>query len=213
MLVQPLAGWQSGHAAACKAVYAGSIPTPASKLHEKALMTHQGFFISAVERRLGRAARTIFLISVSVAPSGRSSSSIGGMCGPCCGSTARSVFSFPYADALSPSAAGWVPRLKRRLVFWCPVGIPDGSSLLRGGKDGGHARSVRGRSAHVVRVSLERVQALCFSIFDPGGVPTLWRIWIVMPPGKMIKPYGRPAEDPYCAWVFTIVCNVTRVAF
>jgi hypothetical protein len=26
----PLAGWQSGHAAACKAVYAGSIPTPAS---------------------------------------------------------------------------------------------------------------------------------------------------------------------------------------
>ena len=27
----PVAGWQSGHAAACKAVYAGSIPTPASK--------------------------------------------------------------------------------------------------------------------------------------------------------------------------------------
>ena len=26
-----MAGWQSGHAAACKAVYAGSIPTPASK--------------------------------------------------------------------------------------------------------------------------------------------------------------------------------------
>jgi hypothetical protein len=26
----PRAGWQSGHAAACKAVYAGSIPTPAS---------------------------------------------------------------------------------------------------------------------------------------------------------------------------------------
>jgi hypothetical protein len=26
----PQAGWQSGHAAACKAVYAGSIPTPAS---------------------------------------------------------------------------------------------------------------------------------------------------------------------------------------
>ena len=25
-----MAGWQSGHAAACKAVYAGSIPTPAS---------------------------------------------------------------------------------------------------------------------------------------------------------------------------------------
>ena len=25
-----LAGWQSGYAAACKAVYAGSIPTPAS---------------------------------------------------------------------------------------------------------------------------------------------------------------------------------------
>jgi hypothetical protein len=28
--VTTLAGWQSGHAAACKAVYAGSIPTPAS---------------------------------------------------------------------------------------------------------------------------------------------------------------------------------------
>jgi hypothetical protein len=27
-----LAGWQSGYAAACKAVYAGSIPTPASRL-------------------------------------------------------------------------------------------------------------------------------------------------------------------------------------
>ena len=26
-----LAGWQSGHAAACKAVYAGSIPASASK--------------------------------------------------------------------------------------------------------------------------------------------------------------------------------------
>jgi hypothetical protein len=25
-----MAGWQSGHAAACKAVYAGSIPTSAS---------------------------------------------------------------------------------------------------------------------------------------------------------------------------------------
>src|SRR6185436_2188106 len=29
---QALAGWQSGHAAACKAVYAGSIPTSASRL-------------------------------------------------------------------------------------------------------------------------------------------------------------------------------------
>jgi hypothetical protein len=28
-----MAGWQSGHAAACKAVYAGSIPTPASIDH------------------------------------------------------------------------------------------------------------------------------------------------------------------------------------
>ena len=27
-----MAGWQSGHAAACKAVYAGSIPASASKL-------------------------------------------------------------------------------------------------------------------------------------------------------------------------------------
>ena len=30
-LLPIMAGWQSGHAAACKAVYAGSIPTPASK--------------------------------------------------------------------------------------------------------------------------------------------------------------------------------------
>jgi hypothetical protein len=28
-----MAGWQSGHAAACKAVDAGSIPTPASSIH------------------------------------------------------------------------------------------------------------------------------------------------------------------------------------
>jgi hypothetical protein len=31
----PMAGWQSGYAAACKAVYAGSIPTPASNLRGK----------------------------------------------------------------------------------------------------------------------------------------------------------------------------------
>ena len=30
MKIDPKAGWQSGHAAACKAVYAGSIPTLAS---------------------------------------------------------------------------------------------------------------------------------------------------------------------------------------
>ena len=30
-LKTPQAGWQSGYAAACKAVDAGSIPTPASK--------------------------------------------------------------------------------------------------------------------------------------------------------------------------------------
>ena len=30
--VHILAGWQSGYAAACKAVYAGSIPASASKL-------------------------------------------------------------------------------------------------------------------------------------------------------------------------------------
>ncbi len=29
-IFSPPAGWQSGYAAACKAVYAGSIPTPAS---------------------------------------------------------------------------------------------------------------------------------------------------------------------------------------
>ena len=30
---QSVAGWQSGYAAACKAVDAGSIPTPASKYY------------------------------------------------------------------------------------------------------------------------------------------------------------------------------------
>ena len=31
LMIYKAAGWQSGHAAACKAVDAGSIPTPASK--------------------------------------------------------------------------------------------------------------------------------------------------------------------------------------
>jgi hypothetical protein len=33
IMLRAPAGWQSGHAAACKAVYAGSIPTPASIPH------------------------------------------------------------------------------------------------------------------------------------------------------------------------------------
>ena len=32
LIIERQAGWQSGYAAACKAVYAGSIPTPASKI-------------------------------------------------------------------------------------------------------------------------------------------------------------------------------------
>ena len=32
-----MAGWQSGYAAACKAVYAGSIPASASNLFHKSL--------------------------------------------------------------------------------------------------------------------------------------------------------------------------------
>src|ERR671937_1865664 len=40
------AGWQSGHAAACKAVDAGSIPTPASKRYrERALACGPDFAI------------------------------------------------------------------------------------------------------------------------------------------------------------------------
>ncbi len=35
-LLVPAAGWQSGYAAACKAVYAGSIPTPASSMRRAA---------------------------------------------------------------------------------------------------------------------------------------------------------------------------------
>ena len=35
-----MAGWQSGYAAACKAVYAGSIPTPASEIRREVLSIH-----------------------------------------------------------------------------------------------------------------------------------------------------------------------------
>ncbi len=45
------------------------------------------------------------------------------------------------------------------------------------------------------------------------GSYTVWRIWIVISPQKVIEPHRRLAEDPCCAWVFTIVCNMTRVAF
>ena len=42
------AGWQSGHAAACKAVYAGSIPTPASiSSNPRIVICQPGSFISA----------------------------------------------------------------------------------------------------------------------------------------------------------------------
>ena len=45
-----LAGWQSGHAAACKAVYAGSIPTPASKLFPKHRIQLVVLFAAQVSR-------------------------------------------------------------------------------------------------------------------------------------------------------------------
>ena len=38
-----LARWQSGHAAACKAVYAGSIPTPASRSLPQQVSSHSSF--------------------------------------------------------------------------------------------------------------------------------------------------------------------------
>ena len=41
-LVPSSAGWQSGHAAACKAVYAGSIPTPAFKFKGSLLVFGAG---------------------------------------------------------------------------------------------------------------------------------------------------------------------------
>ena len=50
------AWWQSGHAAACKAVYAGSIPTQASKNDSSAFQCAQktrgdaGFFVSDPRR-------------------------------------------------------------------------------------------------------------------------------------------------------------------
>ncbi len=43
-MFSPLAGWQSGHVAACKAAYAGSIPTSASKIQPR-----QGLFFEQVE--------------------------------------------------------------------------------------------------------------------------------------------------------------------
>ena len=36
-----LAGWQSGYAAACKAVYAGSIPASASMVYNKILFSEK----------------------------------------------------------------------------------------------------------------------------------------------------------------------------
>ncbi len=50
--VRPLAGWQSGHAAACKAVYAGSIPTPASKMREKSPEL-SGLFLLVIPTQTG----------------------------------------------------------------------------------------------------------------------------------------------------------------
>ena len=46
-----MAGWQSGYAAACKAVDAGSIPTPASIIKKPCLIGH-GFFVSAIKQML-----------------------------------------------------------------------------------------------------------------------------------------------------------------
>ena len=46
-----MAGWQSGYAAACKAVDAGSIPTPASIIKKPCLFGH-GFFVPAVIKLL-----------------------------------------------------------------------------------------------------------------------------------------------------------------
>ena len=40
-----LAGWQSGHAADCKSVYAGSIPASASKLNENCLNSNYNTYL------------------------------------------------------------------------------------------------------------------------------------------------------------------------
>jgi hypothetical protein len=49
-----MAGWQSGHAAACKAVYAGSIPTSASIAKYEEAPLRRFFFVrfSATRRRV-----------------------------------------------------------------------------------------------------------------------------------------------------------------
>src|SRR3954468_12144262 len=49
--LQALAGWQSGHAAACKAVYAGSIPTSASRLLQPRTVSAAARVVKLVDTR------------------------------------------------------------------------------------------------------------------------------------------------------------------
>jgi hypothetical protein len=56
-----MAGWQSGYAAACKAVYAGSNPTPASnfqcgKMPWPAYFTKDSLLRGNVAKQIGRSA-------------------------------------------------------------------------------------------------------------------------------------------------------------
>ena|GEM_PF-2255593 len=51
MISPPAAGWQSGHAAACKAVYVGSIPVPASILTQRRARLVNLAIAMAQERR------------------------------------------------------------------------------------------------------------------------------------------------------------------
>ena len=60
------ARWQSGHAAACKAVYAGSIPTLASNKNNKiAAFSFPGTFRKLTDKPLKYSNDTQFRVSIS----------------------------------------------------------------------------------------------------------------------------------------------------
>ncbi len=219
--VRPLAGWQSGHAAACKAVYAGSIPTPASKMREKSPESSGLFLFRGQVLRL-----VVSLGAISSLPYplrrvfGRRRRSAA--CVPWAGGRAvdrHGVFFPRTADrGAAPYCRGFgtrgnhVPIVDVGTDFCCPA------------IEGGGRPEYRARSSTAPNLGLDvahtapaffrnTLSAVFHRTRGWRGSYTLWRIWIVISPQKVIEPHRRLAEDPCCAWVFTIVCNMTRVAF
>lgn len=64
-----MAGWQSGHAADCNSVYAGSIPTPASKYScpSGEIGRHKGFKIPRSYECAGSSPASGTIISFGIA--------------------------------------------------------------------------------------------------------------------------------------------------